>query len=139
LTGRDFIVTPSGRACIADFGLSSIITAMSSMQLTDSAQRARGGTLRYQAPELFKEGHNTPDSDVYAFACVAYQLLTGNHPFWEVRQTVVISKVIDGFRPSKPTVCSAAPELDGLWHLLQECWEEQPTVRPSATELVDRL
>ena len=67
-------VTSSFRACIADFGLSSIVVGMSSIQLTDSSMRARGGTLRYQAPELLKGGHNDSESDVFALACVAYEV-----------------------------------------------------------------
>ncbi|KAJ6447773.1 kinase-like domain-containing protein, partial [Mycena sanguinolenta] len=67
------LVTSSFRACIADFGLSSIVNGMSSLQLTNSSMRARGGTLRYQAPELLNRGHHNSQSDVFAFACVAYE------------------------------------------------------------------
>jgi serine/threonine protein kinase len=38
-------------------------------------QHGRGGTLRYQAPELFgDETQNHFGSDVYAFACVCYEV-----------------------------------------------------------------
>ncbi|KAJ7875033.1 kinase-like domain-containing protein, partial [Mycena leptocephala] len=140
LKAENIFVTPSFRACIADFGLSSIITTISSRQLTGSSQRAQGGTIRYQAPELHRGGHNDLRSDIYAFACVAHQLLARKHPFPELRTDgAVIKAVLDGLRPSRPSSCSGTLRLDGLWILLQDCWEELPEKRPTAVQAVDRL
>jgi serine/threonine protein kinase len=70
----NILVTPSRRACVADFGLSAIVDAMS-LRFTHSTASARGGTLRYQAPELHVEQmQNHYGSDVYAFACVCYEV-----------------------------------------------------------------
>ncbi|KAJ7901599.1 hypothetical protein B0H13DRAFT_2663935 [Mycena leptocephala] len=139
LKAENIFVTPSLRACIADFGLSSIITTMSSLQFMSSSH-AQGGTTRYQAPELLRGGQNGLHSDMYAFACVAYQLVAGKHPFWELRyDSAVIKAVVDGLRPSQPTSCSGTPLLDGLWILLQNCWEDLPEKRPTAVQTVDRL
>ncbi|KAJ7926315.1 kinase-like domain-containing protein, partial [Mycena leptocephala] len=70
LKGLNILVTPSGRACIADFGVSTIVNAMT-MKFTHSTANSRAGTARYQAPELFRgESQNHFGSDVYAFACV---------------------------------------------------------------------
>jgi hypothetical protein len=68
------------------------------------------------------------------------QLLTGKHPFPELRTDgAVIKAVLDGLRPSQPTSRSGTPLLDGLWILLQNCWEELPEKRPTAAQTVDRL
>ncbi|KAF7341506.1 Protein kinase domain-containing protein [Mycena venus] len=75
LKGDNIFVTPSHRACIADFGLSSIIASLSSIQLTNSSKRTQGGTIRYQAPELHRGGHNDQCSDIYSFACVVYEVV----------------------------------------------------------------
>ncbi|KAJ7936851.1 kinase-like domain-containing protein [Mycena leptocephala] len=140
LKAENIFVTPSFRACIADFGLSSIITTISSRKFISSSQRAQGGTIRYQAPELHRGEHNDIRSDIYAFACVAHQLLAGKHPFPELRTDgAVIKAVLDGLRPSRPSSCSGTPRLDGLWILLQDCWEELPEKRPTAVQTVDRL
>ncbi|KAJ7845457.1 kinase-like domain-containing protein, partial [Mycena leptocephala] len=53
LKGLNILVTPSGRACIADFGLSSIANAMT-MRFTHSTANTGAGTARYQAPELLQ-------------------------------------------------------------------------------------
>ncbi|KAJ7882056.1 kinase-like domain-containing protein [Mycena olivaceomarginata] len=140
LKSDNIFVTPSFRACIADFGLSSIITTISSIQFTDSANRARGGTVRYQAPELHQGGHNDLRSDIYAFACVAYELFTGKLPFPELpTDGAVIDAVIKGRRPSQPASCSGTAALDDLWKVLQHCWEEQPERRPTCGQIVERL
>ncbi|KAJ7882108.1 kinase-like domain-containing protein, partial [Mycena leptocephala] len=140
LKAENIFITPSFRACIADFGLSSVITTMSSLQFMSTSQHAQGGTLCYQAPELHRGGHNDLRSDIYAFACVAHQLLTGKHPFSELHNDgAVIKAVLDGIRPSRPSSCSGTPLLDALWTLLQDCWEELPKKRPTAVQTVDRL
>ncbi|KAJ7644800.1 kinase-like domain-containing protein [Roridomyces roridus] len=76
LKGANIFVTPSLRACIADFGLSSITTFSSSFHFTLSSTAMRGGTTRYQAPELHRGGHNSLHSDIYGFACVVDEACT---------------------------------------------------------------
>ncbi|KAJ7651216.1 kinase-like domain-containing protein [Roridomyces roridus] len=140
LKGDNIFVTPSLRACIADFGLSSITTSMSSFRFTLSSKATRGGTVRYQAPELHDGGHNDLRSDIYGFACVVYELLTGNAPFPEMSSDgAVIMAVIKGRRPPRPPSCSGSPSLDGLWALLQDCWHGTPEHRPTAAQVVQRL
>ena len=68
-------------ACIGDFGLTNITSSASiSMALSTPSL---GGTCRWMAPELLKSDetggvHQKPskESDVYAFAMVAYEVNT---------------------------------------------------------------
>ncbi|KAF7333427.1 Protein kinase domain-containing protein [Mycena venus] len=74
LKAINILVTPSRRACIADFGLASIANAMT-LRFTHSTANVKGGTARYQAPELLQgESPSHFGSDVYAFACVCYEV-----------------------------------------------------------------
>ncbi|KAF7350032.1 Protein kinase domain-containing protein [Mycena venus] len=136
LKAANILVTPSGRACITDFGLSTIVDELS-LQLTFSSQSNRAGTVRYQAPELLSnERSNHFGSDVYAFACVCYEILTGKVPFFEVsNDAAIIFKVIEGTRPSRLDAIS--PE--DLWLLLEACWHQQTDRRPSPTQILRRL
>ncbi|KAF7346610.1 Protein kinase domain-containing protein [Mycena sanguinolenta] len=135
LKTANVLVTSSRRACITDFGLSSIVIELSSFQHTNPSIRARGGTVRYQAPELLKGGQNDSRSDVFAFAIVAYELLTGKLPFHELpREGAVIAALLAGSRPSPTEDIHPV-----LWALIQDCWEEQPEMRPTAAQVVERL
>jgi hypothetical protein len=71
-------VDSSGRACIADFGLSSV-TDTGVAYWTSHSVGSKGGTTRWQAPELNdpENDHsvpNTKESDVYAWSCVCYEV-----------------------------------------------------------------
>ncbi|KAJ7719093.1 kinase-like domain-containing protein [Mycena maculata] len=135
LKAINILVTPSRRACIADFGLSSIADVIT-LRFTHSTAIVRGGTTRYQAPELLRgESHNHFGSDVYAFACVCYEILTGKAPFFEIfNDAAVMFKVLGGSRPARPDGC-----FDGLWDLLQDCWKENQAERPTSGQIVQRL
>ncbi|KAJ7278643.1 hypothetical protein C8J57DRAFT_1059860, partial [Mycena rebaudengoi] len=78
----NIFITPSRRVCIADFGLSSIINSVSSIQFTNSSKPTQGGTIRYQAPELHQGGHSDLHSDIYAFVGVAYEVPSISFQFW---------------------------------------------------------
>ncbi len=42
-----------------------------------------GLTLVYASPEMLEHQGPDPRDDVYALACIAHELLTGQHPFDE--------------------------------------------------------
>ncbi|KAJ7440175.1 kinase-like domain-containing protein, partial [Mycena latifolia] len=123
------------RACIVDFGLSSIADAMT-LRFTYSTASARGGTAWYQASELLLgERSNYFGSDVYAFACVCYEVCALPVPFFELPNDIAVSiKVTAGQRPSRPESVQHA-----LWILIQDCWEQSSDKHPTITEIVQRL
>lgn len=69
----NILVTDLGRACISDFGSSTIQDAF---QMNGSTSLC--GTTRWQAPELLSPEvefpRASPESDVYAYACVLYEV-----------------------------------------------------------------
>ncbi|KAJ6530685.1 kinase-like domain-containing protein [Mycena capillaripes] len=142
LKAFNILVAPSGRACIADFGLSTIANAVT-VGFTHSTAKAQAGTARYQAPELFQEEDPARihyGSDVYAFACVCYEILIGKVPFHELPNDMsVMMAVARGRRPLQPTSCSGTAALDSLWELMENCWQQQVAIRPTASEIVEQL
>ncbi|KAJ7176798.1 kinase-like domain-containing protein [Mycena filopes] len=140
LKAINILVTPSRRACICDFGLSSIVNDIT-LRLIHSTTNAQQGTARYLAPELLRSnGKKHFLSDVYAFACVSYEILTGNVPFHtEKNDMVVMLQVLEGVRPTQPAACSGTRQLNSVWKLLESCWEADPQMRPTAGQIVERL
>ncbi|KAJ7040984.1 kinase-like domain-containing protein [Mycena alexandri] len=141
----NILVTPSGRACICDFGLASIVNEIT-LRLHSTTQ-AQGGTARYYAPELFQENSKKNfASDVYAFACVCtevyvvMEILSGEVPFHELpNDMAVMFKTLHGEHPTRPPSCSGTTQLDTLWKLLQNCWSGKADMRPTAAQIVEQL
>ncbi|KAK1227026.1 Rho guanine nucleotide exchange factor [Marasmius sp. AFHP31] len=136
LKGVNVLITPDGRACIGDFGLSRVAV---SMRLTTSTSAGPMGTARWLAPELLTVGEaTTKESDIYAYGCVCYEVFTGLQPFSEISQdAAVVLQVILGSRPKRPT---NAPELtDAMWAIMKSCWNAEPNARPSAEKIVAQL
>jgi len=71
----NILVTPT-IAKITDFGLSFLVDTAQDL-ITNEAQ-----IPLYKPPEqLLAKSIKTPHVDIYAFGCILYEILTGNHPF----------------------------------------------------------
>ncbi|KAJ7902954.1 kinase-like domain-containing protein [Mycena leptocephala] len=133
LKAANILVTHSHRACIAVSGLSSIalVMEMSSSELNECS---RGGTLRYQAPELIRGQRDHFGSDIYAFACVCYEVCCLTYQrsaltYYFNRHSAI--GVVQGLRPARPIVLRQDREVfDHIWELLQECWAQEQDGRP---------
>ncbi|KAJ7682925.1 kinase-like domain-containing protein [Mycena rosella] len=143
LRGTNILVSDDWSACLADFGLTTIIDAAtsSSAALTSTANHA--GSARWFAPELVQPTSfgcekfmRTPASDVYAFACVCLELHTGSPPFSGVSPDVAaMLKVIAGERPARPDGSMS----DGLWSLVTTAWAQNFRDRPNIKTIVESM
>jgi formylglycine-generating enzyme required for sulfatase activity len=78
------IVPPRGEVKVIDFGLARWIAHPGSGAAAgrdSSSKVALAATQRYASPQVMARQVPEPADDVYALACIAYQLLTGVHPF----------------------------------------------------------
>ncbi|KAF9464908.1 kinase-like domain-containing protein [Collybia nuda] len=149
LKGANILVDGSGRALVADFGLSAVMDPQI-IRWTSQSSLMKGGTTRWQAPELFGRGNdgvvnNSKHSDIYALACVLYEIFTGRIPFFEdPRNVTVMYRVsIEGKQPSRPLPSSSPWSAWGLtepiWELMTCCWSEDPMARPTIEQYITRL
>ncbi|KAL0061688.1 hypothetical protein AAF712_011496 [Marasmius tenuissimus] len=138
LKGLNILITPEGRACITDFGLSRIADTLALKLTTSSARPA--GTARWLSQEILQGGSGpTKESDVYAFACVCYEIYTALPPFHELTNdaAVIFHVVVSKKCPARPVEAS---ELDdGMWNIMEACWSADPTFRPNAAKVLDRI
>ncbi|KAF9444926.1 kinase-like protein [Macrolepiota fuliginosa MF-IS2] len=147
LKGANVLVNSSKKACLADFGLSTIRDPEVLALTTTNSSTSCGGTIRWMAPELLNppetdEPLNTKESDIYAFAGVSYEIFTGHIPFYEVfRDQTVIVKVNRGERPSRPDQATSTKYglTESIWKLMQDCWLTDPDSRPAAAGIATRL
>jgi len=135
----NILINHDGRACLADFGLLTIVADQS----TTTSSTSCGGTIRWMSPELLfpdsfglKHSRLTRESDCYALGMVVYEVLSGQMPFALYRNTAVIFKVLHGERPEKPRGAEAAWFTDDLWRMLELCWKHQPGDRISARDVL---
>ena len=107
-----------------------------------------GGTPVFMAPELLCPGtfnrlsaRPTQPTDIYALGMVIYEVLTGSQPFQEERwrEYEIAHHVMNGVRPTKPANVEQVGFVDGIWELVQECWSEESTERPTIDQVLTHL
>ncbi|KAG6848914.1 hypothetical protein H0H93_012851 [Arthromyces matolae] len=150
LKAMNVLIDKSGRACLGDFGLSSVNDPQILKWTSQSTMVSRGGTTRWQAPELIEsedtaEGVcNTTASDVYAWASVCYEIFTGRLPFFEASNYASVALcIIRGEIPTKPHDDDPAWVKHGLndriWDLMKDCWCFKPSDRPDIATVISRF
>jgi serine/threonine protein kinase len=84
-----------GKVRISDFGFAKVLSGRNSTTLTMSGGIL--GTPAYMAPELWNGAPlPSPATDVYAFACVFYEMLTGQELFQGDTPMAVMAKHASG-------------------------------------------
>jgi TonB family protein len=90
----NIMVQPDGRPKLMDFGVAHLET---------SAMTASGqffGSPSYMAPEQILDGEVTYRADLFSFAVVAYEAVTGRRPFQGESITAIIYRVVN--EPAPP-------------------------------------
>ena len=65
------------------------------------------------------------------------QVLAGLPPFHHVMACTPVLAVMRGDRPRKPLDAESLGFSDQLWKLVQLCWSESSSIRPTASQLFD--
>ncbi|HKS56801.1 MAG TPA: serine/threonine-protein kinase [Steroidobacteraceae bacterium] len=81
--GNIFICN-DGTVKVLDFGISRLMRPVGGAgdeTVFDAGQRIGGLTPAYASLEMWNSEPPDPRDDIYAFACVIYELLSGQHPF----------------------------------------------------------
>ncbi|MCU0959610.1 MAG: serine/threonine protein kinase [Pirellulaceae bacterium] len=126
----NFLVTDNGDVKLIDFALAwRIPTGLARL----FARRTRvQGTRSYMAPEQIRGRALDGRTDVYAFGCMIYELLTGRLPFTGISPEDLLRKHLTG---AIPAVMSGnrnvTPDFNDL---VSQMMAKEPAERPASME-----
>jgi eukaryotic-like serine/threonine-protein kinase len=104
---ENILVTASGYAKLADFGLAKASAAAEVTHESDGATVTRSGvvvgTVAYMAPEQAVGGSADARSDVFAFGIVLHELLAGRRPFSSTSAFEELQRIVHGSPDPLPT------------------------------------
>lgn len=91
----------NGEVKVIDFGIARVFhkTEEDSEATVFDPGSLGGMTPAYASPEMIEHLDPDPRDDIYALACITYELLTGKHPFNRMSATQARSA---GMRPERP-------------------------------------
>lgn len=128
LKSFNILLDSNKRARICDFGFVRV----------DSFEPSTGmiGTPQWMAPEVMMCSPMYDNKvDVYSFGIVLWEMLTNQTPYAGIPvQRLPTLIVKNGFRPEIPP---GTPE--SLASLMRDCWDSDPTKRPSFAEILVKL
>lgn len=123
------------RVKLLDFGVAKLLRESGTRRLTLPGVLL--GTAEYVAPEQVQGAAITEKTDIYSFACLAYDILSGRPPFEDPDLDTVLMAHVNQEPPVLRHLSPLVPEE--LSDLLHAMLAKEPERRPSLSELRDLL
>ncbi|XP_060660918.1 dual specificity protein kinase pyk3-like isoform X3 [Drosophila nasuta] len=118
------------RLKIGDFGTVKQLTTINTEFI---------GTIRYMAPELvIANGKYTEKCDVFSFGIIFWEVMSRKKPFENLKDMhplAIQKKILEGLRPNIYDAITYEGS-DCFKRTIEECWAEDPGIRPSIKELI---
>ena len=126
LMGKEY--TPK----ICDFGLARVKERVSA---AGGGMTIATGTFAWMAPEIMESSSYNEKADIYSFAMVLWEMVTGDTPFEGNEIPYIINFVLrEQKRLSLPA--SAIQSQAAFYKLITQCWSHNSNDRPSFHEIV---
>jgi tetratricopeptide (TPR) repeat protein/predicted Ser/Thr protein kinase len=139
LKPENIMVRDDGYVKVVDFGLARRMPGATANTLTreSTVEQLLAGTPRYMSPEQVRSEPTTSASDIFSFGVVAYEWITGRHPFSQ-GSVIDLLHAITSEEPLGPS--RITPDISpALEALILEMLQKDPLRRPNAAEIVERL
>lgn len=136
LKPANLLIDYAGMIKITDFGLAKVRPGPEEKNGTDPfIMTGETGSYRFMAPEVFKHEAYTELVDVYSYAMIFYNILSGAAPWPTMNgQTAAFAAAKEGLRPEIPRNWDAR-----IGVLLKRCWDENSSRRPSFGQILEEL
>jgi serine/threonine-protein kinase len=129
LKPSNVMLTPDRRVKVVDFGLAKTVAARPALDVSADPITASGvviGTARYMSPEQVKGEDADTRSDVWAFGCVLYEMLTARPVFAGRSVSEVVAAVL---RDDPDWHALPAETPTPVVRLLRRCLRRHPRTR----------
>jgi TolB-like protein/tetratricopeptide (TPR) repeat protein len=128
------ILLSGGAATVTDFGVAKAL-AVSKHQRQDESLTGAGlslGTPAYMSPEQAVADEVDTRSDLYSWGVVAYEMMSGRHPFAHCKsmQQVIVAHV----REKPAPLNSASGYSPALRKVVMQCLAKEPDARPTSAD-----
>ena len=122
-------ITPGGVVKVLDFGLAKAAAEGSAPGVTTATATREGvvlGTAPYMSPEQARGAVVDKRTDIWAFGCVLYEMLTGHRAFPGDSAVDVIAAVV-GKEPDLDALPASTPRA--LRTIVERCLQKDPKLR----------
>ncbi len=117
----NILIDERGNAYLTDFGIAK--RADGNKSATDAIK----GTFAYLSPEQIQAQPVSPQTDIYAFGVMLYEVLAGKHPFQDTPAAMMVMRHL---QESLPLLHQARPELPGdIDDIISKATAKDPTER----------
>ncbi|KAJ3119850.1 hypothetical protein HK098_005093 [Nowakowskiella sp. JEL0407] len=124
--------------CLITIGVLGTVIKLSDFGLDHTRSDTISRSLFWMAPERLRGDRPTKSSDVYSFSMTAYEILSiGKLPFElnGLQDNSIVNAIYNHVRPVRPLHGSAIFNVE-QWDLVERCWHNDPTVRPTFDEIL---
>lgn len=129
LKSPNLLVDKNWTVKVCDFGLSRL------KHSTFLSSKSTAGTPEWMAPEVLRNEPSNEKCDVYSFGVIFWELATLRMPWSGMNPMQVVGAV--GFQDRRLEISSSVDPL--VARIIWECWQKEPSLRPSFAQLTNAL